>query len=172
MKKISLPCSSWYSRLFNIFMNGIFKLWRCFFANNLNNRFLVKPVCLVESIGGSESIITCEAARAGHYVRNCQWKLSTYTALKLFNDNFSAGSRSCWLVREARTQRSKKYARRPREDDPANAAAIFYCILPEPCVPCFSTYSIRNAPFFFLTTYVHFFTPVANVNLICNGRAN
>lgn len=123
--------------------------------------FSLEPFVSSESIGGSESIITCEAARSGHYVRNCQWKLSTNTALKLFNDNFSAGSRSCWLVREARTQGSKKYARRPREDDPANAGAIFYRVLPELCVPFLDTFDSKC--FFFLlfsnslTTYVRSF---------------
>lgn len=138
-----------------------------FFANNSIDFSLDPFVSSRASVVQNRLLHARRFARAGHYVRNCEWKLSTNIALKLFNGNFSAGS-SCWLVREACTQRSKKYARRPRKDDPADAGAIFH-----QSHTFRVSRHIRFEMFLFsnsLTTYTRFFMSVANVNLIYNSQ--
>lgn len=112
-------------------------------------------------------------ARAGRYIENCRWKLSTSTGLKLFNDSFSAGTRSCWLVGEARTRGFKKCTRQgPRGRHSRERACYISSHITGALCSVFLDTSDSKRFSCFLTTYVHFFTPVANANLIFNGRVS
>jgi len=84
-----------------------------------DDSFLLDPLALQRASVPNRLLPARRLVR--RYVENCQWKLSANTALKLFN-NFSAGTRSCWLIRKARTQDSKKCTRLVPQERPHERA--------------------------------------------------